>query len=60
MTELDGMKAYTFVEKGEIFTQSVRKGNFEDKKQVKVCVIKQSAVILQPKTNTEKAKVRII
>ena len=54
------MKAYTFFEKGRILTQSVRKGNFEDKKQVKVCEVKQNVVILQPKTNKRLVKVRII
>ena len=60
MAERDGRHAYTFNEKGLISAQSVRKRNFEDKKEVKVCGIEQNVVILQPKINKRKEKVRII
>ena len=52
--------AYTFDKKGVILTQSVKIDDFEDKKQVKVWRIEQNVVILQPKTNKKKVKVRII
>ena len=40
--------------------QSVKIGDFKDKKQVKVWWVEQNVVILQQKTNKGKAKVRII
>ncbi len=56
----DGRNTYTFDKKGAILMQSVKMADFEDKKQVKVWQIEQNALILQPKTNKGKAKVRII
>jgi hypothetical protein len=56
----DERNAYTFDEKGMISAQSVKIGDFEDKKEVKVWRIKQNVVILQPKTNKRKVKARII
>ena len=52
--------AYTFDKKGVFSAQSVKTGDFEDKKQVKVWRIEHNVVILQPKTNKRIVKVRII
>ena len=56
----DGRNAYTFYEMGVILVQSVKRCVFEDKKQVKVWWNEQNVVILQPKMNKRKVKVRII
>ena len=37
MTGQGGRNAYTFDKKGVILMQSVRKDDFEDKKEAKVC-----------------------
>ena len=55
-----GWNAYIFDEKGVISAQSVKMADFEDKKQVKVWWIEQNVLILQPKTDKRKVKVRII